>query len=191
MLHAIPPGHAAKAPGLPSPGRDLPVAVEVVAQPRLEPFERGRENLPCLAELRFEGFDPRLQAARPLALLLNLRMLDQVPQKSHASSVLACDYLPRKRPRELRAVDDRDAVDEDVLDTLRILMRLEERRLVADRREIEDHEVGRQAFADQAAVLQAHDQRGERSRRADRVLDRDGGALERVVPDLAREAAVE
>ena len=55
---------------------------------------------------------------------------------------LAHEDLARSCVSQRAAVDDGDTVDEDVVDAFRMLVRLEERRLVADRGEIEDHEVG-------------------------------------------------
>src|SRR5579872_562472 len=82
----------------------------------------------------------------------------------------------RQRARQLPAFHHEFSVHQHRLDSLRILVRLLEGRLVPDRGRIENDNVGGQAFAEQAAILDSENLSGQRSRRAHRVFDRDDAA---------------
>ena len=59
--------------------------------------------------------------------------------------------LPRKRAGELPAIDGKLSIDQNVIDPLRLLMRIVENRLVADCLGIEYDQLGHKAFPNQSA----------------------------------------
>ena len=75
-------------------------------------------------------------------------------------------------------------------DAFGVLVRPLERREVADRRRIEDRDVGLHPFAQDAAIGEADPLRGKRRHLADRVLERDHLQLPHVAAEHARERAV-
>lgn len=73
----------------PGDSTSLAVAIQVVAEPGFEPLERLGEQLASLPQIALERRDTGFQAACPLALLADLRMLHQIPEKSHVCTSFA------------------------------------------------------------------------------------------------------
>jgi isoquinoline 1-oxidoreductase subunit beta len=124
------------------------------------------------------------------------RALPGMIVRSAGTSVPASRSAARQHPSGQRVHDlpvahPRHAVHEHVDDAFGVLVRLEEGGLVGQGGEVEHHQVGGHPFADGATIVEAHHPRRQRGRRAHRVLEADDALLERVVADLAHEAAVE
>ena len=64
-------------------------------------------------------------------------------------------HLPRFLPGELSLVDDEFPVDQDIVDSLSILMWLEERGGVFNCFWVKNHDVGVESFADHTPVAES------------------------------------
>src|ERR1044071_5437384 len=97
----------------------------------------------------------------------------------------------RLRPRMLAILEHLRAVDKDVLDADRVLVRLLEGGAVTDRLGIEDHHVGEHAALQQAAMVQPQVRRGQARQSTDGFADRDDLLVAHVPAEQPSKIAVE
>ena len=83
-------------------------------------------------------------------------------------------HLARQRIRHLAAIDHRHSVHQHELHSFRELIRIAERRHIANRIGIEDHYVGPHPGFQYAAVGETHAPGRQRREFADRLLQRGG-----------------
>lgn len=64
------------------------IAVEILAETLFQPSKGFMQRLTNLLQLALELRDARLQGPRALRLLFDLRMLNEIPQKTHGDASL-------------------------------------------------------------------------------------------------------
>ncbi len=97
---------------------------------------------------------------------------------------------PGRALGHLIVLKHRRAIYDHVTDAQRKLVRLVECRLIDDRVLVEDHDVSREAFANQSAIAKPKRLRRQRSHLSDRIFERDQFQLANVASEHARVVAV-
>src|SRR5437763_16509471 len=96
--------------------------------------------------------------------------------------------LAAMRRGELAVIDHDRSVHEHQVEALRVLMWLREGRFILDAGRIEQHEIGRHAFADQAPIAEAEGAGGKGSHPSDGVFEIEDTAIANVFAEQDRKS---